>query len=584
MRKLIVPLLVVVIGLARPALAQSPVERIAYDSPGCVKVGDETGWYPYCWPAVVSETVDKSSRLYAPTDYEGADALEPAWSPDGTRIAFRDLWAGGRVAVWDLENGTLVNLPSTAGGARAPTWSPDGRQIAFRSDPTGIRELYVMQADGSGISQITYNVGFAGAPAWSPDGSHIAFDCEFVNSNTDICVIDIATGQIVRLTTDLGSDLGAAWSPDGSKLAFATQRYTGISEIAIMNADGSAVRRLGVGTAGLRPAWSPDGRRIAFEAEGGYCYDFDGYVPLCLNSIYLINADGSGQMFFEFGFNPAWASTTVPLGKPITSFQYVCTNLTCTFQSTSLDPDGTIVTYAWDFGDGSSGAGTTQSHTYAVAGSYAVRLTVTDNNGLQSSKTQTVTPRIPPVASFVFTCIGLTCNFDGSGSSDSDGSIVSYVWRFSDQTTSSGPLITHAFPKGGDYNIVLTVTDNDGVASQQFRNITVKALMHVGDLDSSSMAFRDTWTANGTITIHDEYHRPVYYATVIGAWSTEGPASCVTNESGQCTVTADMIPRKIGSATYTVGNLEHSWGTYEAVKNHDPDGDSSGNSITINRP
>jgi len=81
MRKLIVPLLAFVIGTVRPAAAQNPVGRIAYDAPGCVLIPDDAGPYPYCWSTVVAETLDKSSRLYTPRNYELADVLEPAWSP-----------------------------------------------------------------------------------------------------------------------------------------------------------------------------------------------------------------------------------------------------------------------------------------------------------------------------------------------------------------------------------------------------------------------------------------------------------------------------------------------------------------------
>src|SRR5207247_1172532 len=153
-----------------------------------------------------------------------------------------------------------------------------------------------------------------------------------------------------------------------------------------------------------------------------------------------------------------------------------CNGLTCTFTSTSSDPDGSIAGYSWSFGDGSP-AVTTQnaSHTYAAGGSYTVTLTVTDNQGAPSStapKTVAPPPPTPPRASFTRSCNGLTCNFT-STSSDPDGSIVSYSWNFGDGSpvsTLQNP--SHTYAAGGSYTVTLQVTDNQGaqsaLASQTF--------------------------------------------------------------------------------------------------------------------
>src|SRR5439155_19864341 len=101
--------------------------------------------------------------------------------------------------------------------------------------------------------------------------------------------------------------------------------------------------------------------------------------------------------------------------------------LTCTFTSTSSDPDGTIASYSWTFGDGGTSTAQNPSHPYAAGGSYTVTLTVTDNQGATSapfSRTVAVSPtNQPPVANFTFSCAGLTCTFT-STSSDPDGTIA----------------------------------------------------------------------------------------------------------------------------------------------------------------
>src|SRR5207247_1802404 len=161
---------------------------------------------------------------------------------------------------------------------------------------------------------------------------------------------------------------------------------------------------------------------------------------------------------------------TPPNQPPVASFTRSCNGLTCTFTSTSSDPDGTIAAYSWNFGDGTP-ISTLQnpSHTYAAGGSYTVTLRVTDNQGAQSalaSQTFTVTPpNQPPVASFTRSCNGLTCSFT-STSSDPDGSIAAYSWNFGDGTpisTLQNP--SHTYAAGGSYTVTLRVTDNQGAQS-----------------------------------------------------------------------------------------------------------------------
>jgi hypothetical protein len=110
--------------------------------------------------------------------------------------------------------------------------------------------------------------------------------------------------------------------------------------------------------------------------------------------------------------------------------------------------------------------------------------------------------------------------------------------------------------------------------------------LHVGDLDGASVNNGSTWTANVTITIHDANHNAVSSATVSGTWSSgaTGTGSCITNSSGQCTVSKSSIPKRTGSVTFTVDNVTHATLTYNSADNHDPDGDSNGTSITVNKP
>ncbi|WP_176371576.1 PKD domain-containing protein [Desulfosediminicola flagellatus] len=145
--------------------------------------------------------------------------------------------------------------------------------------------------------------------------------------------------------------------------------------------------------------------------------------------------------------------------------------------SGSTDEDGSIVSYAWDYGDGTSGSET--NHTYTEDGTYTVILTVTDEDGVSSMATQTVTvaepENIAPVAIFTADPVSgvypLEVNFDASGSTDEDGSIVSYAWDYGDGT--SGSETNHTYTEDGTYTVILTVTDEDGASSMATQTVTV---------------------------------------------------------------------------------------------------------------
>ncbi len=147
--------------------------------------------------------------------------------------------------------------------------------------------------------------------------------------------------------------------------------------------------------------------------------------------------------------------------------------------SGSTDSDGTVESYAWDFGDGNSGSGAAPSHTYTGAGSFAATVTVIDDDGATAQAVQliTVTGNEAPLALISATPTeghpGLVVNFDGSGSSDSDGTIDSYAWDFGDGNFGSGATPSHAYTAAGNYTATLTVTDDDGATGQATQLITV---------------------------------------------------------------------------------------------------------------
>ncbi|MEN8180440.1 MAG: PKD domain-containing protein, partial [Pseudomonadota bacterium] len=150
--------------------------------------------------------------------------------------------------------------------------------------------------------------------------------------------------------------------------------------------------------------------------------------------------------------------------------------------SGSSDPDGSIVSYAWDFGDGNTGTGSNPSHAYATAGTYSVSLTVTDDAGATASASATATieatPNLLPTADAggpYSGTEGIAVSFDGSGSNDPDGSIVSYAWDFGDGNTGTGSNPSHAYATAGTYTVSLTVTDDAGATASATATATIEA-------------------------------------------------------------------------------------------------------------
>jgi TolB protein len=224
------------------------------------------------------------------------DDLHPSWSPDGQRIAFASgHYVSGpnprlvrHIYVMNADGSGRTQLtngdPEKNEREDHPAWSPDGTRIAYSGGG-----IFVMNPDGTGVTRLTDADDVQ--PAWSPDGGRIAFSRGY----HDIYVMNADGSGLTQLTSGAGSDRSPAWSPDGRKIAF--QR--GVS-IYVMNFDGTGVTQLTFGFAAEAPAWSPDGKKIAYYLER--------------NRVYLMNVDGSGEVpltpTFETGSwvpeAPAW--------------------------------------------------------------------------------------------------------------------------------------------------------------------------------------------------------------------------------------------------------------------------------------
>ena len=145
--------------------------------------------------------------------------------------------------------------------------------------------------------------------------------------------------------------------------------------------------------------------------------------------------------------------------------------------SASTDSDGSIVTYAWEFGDGDLATGKTIEHTYSVGGHYVVRLTVTDDRGGTASTTRSILVDILPVPRFTATVDpgdAMRYTFDASASSDADGPIRGYNWDFGDDSAQdTGQVVTHTYTVPNTYTVKLTVVDDVGAAISTTQSVHV---------------------------------------------------------------------------------------------------------------
>jgi TolB protein len=222
----------------------------------------------------------------------GTTSFNSVISRDG-RIAFVSRRDGNdEIYVMNADGSGQTNLTGDPSRDERPTWSPNGQRIAFQSTRDGDFELFLMNADGSGVTQLTDNEFWDGQPRWSQSDPNLIVFSSDRTGNPEIFVLDISTGTETQLT-GVGGPVGAAgrntmptWSPDGASIAFVSNRHGSPGEVYVMASDGTNPTRVTQG-GGFRPSWSADGQWIVFNANRD---EWEG------NELYLVSPIGSGLM------------------------------------------------------------------------------------------------------------------------------------------------------------------------------------------------------------------------------------------------------------------------------------------------
>ncbi len=200
----------------------------------------------------------------------------------------------------------------------------------------------------------------------------------------------------------------------------------------------------------------------------------------------------------EFSNNVLIPTSSIGNTPPTAAFTPTCNGLACTFDaSASVDADGTVVSYSWDFGDTHTGSGVAPQYSFAAPGTYTVTLTATDDGGATGTTSVDVTVvDLPPAAAFTGACTGSSCSFDASTSSDPDNAIATYTWDFGDTTTGTGAHVTHTYDASGDYTVTLTVDDGEGgtATASSVYNVTVATTTVVAS-DAFARSVASGWGA-----------------------------------------------------------------------------------------
>jgi Tol biopolymer transport system component len=222
------------------------------------------GWHSE-WTISIYTYDTKTEVLTRLTNQLGVYDMFPHWNASGDKIVFtrQYLLENDRNEIW-IMNADGSDTKKVVDGYAA-SWSPDGQQLVFSQVTEGNEDLYICNSDGTNIVKLLDSPSNESFPMWSPNGQFIMFqqfhspEGETDIDSFEICVLNLLTDEVIALTNNDYMDSAARWSPDGTKIAFLSHANGG-SEIYVMNADGSEVKKVTTtneGSFATFPSWRP---------------------------------------------------------------------------------------------------------------------------------------------------------------------------------------------------------------------------------------------------------------------------------------------------------------------------------------
>jgi dipeptidyl aminopeptidase/acylaminoacyl peptidase len=254
---------------------------------------------------VFSSSSDRNLRSL-PRPSEFASIAAPAWSPDGTSLAVEVIhtflghggwfWLEYSSDLYIVDAAAPAASPwralTTNGSSKSPSWSPNGRRIAYleQDEPFSPYRISVIDADGGGAPvRLTPTAGYYGRPRWSPDGTRLTFSLYADNDGSRVFIVSADGVGLTSITPNATNDYDPTWSPDGAQLAFVRAGHVVVSDM-----NGSNVRRItSLADSPSAPEWSPDGRQIMFLSGG---------------AVHVMNVDGSGLARLTTPLTDSWDS------------------------------------------------------------------------------------------------------------------------------------------------------------------------------------------------------------------------------------------------------------------------------------
>jgi len=524
------------------------------------------------WHHVAASQGADGMKLYV-------DGLLVGTNPTTTATAYTGYWRIGGDRVWSgatssyfagsLDEAAVYSTVVSETDVRAH-YNASGRAAANRAPVaafTSTKSFLTVNADAAtssdpdgAIASYAWNFG-DGATATSPTASHT-----YAAAGTYTVSLTVTDPEGLTNTTTRSVTVAANQAPVAAFASVVNLHQADFDAAAATDPDGTVTGYawdFGDGTTGTGQTASHDYGHAGVFTVALTVTDDQGSTNTVSRSVETV--DPANQL-------------------PTAAFTHDAEDLDVAFDATtSSDPDGTIVTWEWNFGDSSTGTGQTASHSYAAAGQYTVGLTVTDNRGGTRTVSHEITVLAPnqlPTASFDWTANDEKLSFDGGDSSDPDGTLVAYDWNFGDGGNGTGAGPNHTYAASGTYPVTLTVTDDRGGQHTSSQDVTVVANAKPtaafsqsadfrqlafdgtgsddpdGTIDSYDWEFGDGGTGSGSSPNHS-YAAAGSYSVKLTVTDNDGAKDSITH-----TVTvvdppplaADVFDRSVSTGWGTAGN------------------------------